>query len=703
MKRLIFVFCLTLVAAFAMNASATTGPFTEPLTGAILSVDLNGGQSGYTRPTEGWNGSTTAGEFDADAYGVVWSPWAGPDWSGGDNGQLPQNSEPVGQDTVSISKTFTFNGTPSTVIVDNVGTTPIDPPITVTITADGNLSSYKANWPISSRDRDGADTNDGYMFRDFIFGYKSGSNTQGTNYLKVEFSGLTVGGNYMVALYAHDKTSASPDNSVTWTATPPPHQAGYTDAGGFLAPDDVQTITWSGSTALQAPAVFTLTADGDGKVTVWGFGGDGITGHSDSGNTYFNGFQLVPVPEEPEEPPPVVCSQIIDLGTLGGDGSSEAYSVNEKGQIVGYAYSSDGNSYACLFDPTGDANKNINLWTLGTTSDDPYSTVKSKAYSINNSGQIVGFAQNVDDKQHACLFDPTGDANKNIDLGTLGGQSSEARSINNHGQIIGFAMDSEGLRACLFDPTGDANNNINLGTITCCGNFDLAYSINDHGQVVGYGFNNATRTHAGLYDSTGDANNNIDLGTMGGDESSARCINNNGQIVGFARDSNSNFRAAIFDPTGDANNHIDLGTLGGLYSHARSINNKGYIVGDAHTSDGGYRACLFDPTGQGENTNLNDILPPDANWTLWHAYSISDNGWIVGHGIHYEGAYGYIHAGLLILDVVDYPDLKSFAEQWLMSGTGLSADLYPDDMVDFKDFAEFAKYWFEYRPGDWSL
>jgi len=406
MKRL--VFCLILVAAFAMNASATTGAFTEPLTGAILSVDLNGGRSDYTRPTEGWNGSTTAGEFNADAYGVVWSPWAGPDWSGGDNGQLPQNSEGVGQDTVSISKTFTFNGTPASPekIDDKVGTTPIDPPITVTITADGNLSSYKANWPISSRDRDGADTSDGYMFRDFIFGYKSGSNTQGTNYLKVEFSGLTVGNEYTVALYAHDKTSASPDNSVTWTATPPPHQAGYTDAGGFLAPDDVQTITWSGSTALQAPAVFTLTADGDGKIAVWGFGGDGITGHSDSGNTYLNGFQLVPVQETT---PPwhfvlhdneqlIVTDYQYEGGELYDTSSLIVDSGGDTGG-VGYAFATDNSTVSLLtgqlgclytggaistFVPCGSSSVNITGGSVNTfaASDSSTTTIHGKNFVL---------------------------------------------------------------------------------------------------------------------------------------------------------------------------------------------------------------------------------------------------------------------------------------------------------------------------------
>jgi len=55
--------------------------------------------------------------------------------------------------------------------------------------------------------------------------------------------------------------------------------------------------------------------------------------------------------------------KIIDLGTLGGN-ESGAYSINNQGQIVGYAYDSSGNFRATLFDPTG-GGKNIDLGTLG--------------------------------------------------------------------------------------------------------------------------------------------------------------------------------------------------------------------------------------------------------------------------------------------------------------------------------------------------
>jgi probable HAF family extracellular repeat protein len=83
-----------------------------------------------------------------------------------------------------------------------------------------------------------------------------------------------------------------------------------------------------------------------------------------------------------------------------------------------------------------------------------------------------------------------------IDLGTLGGSLSYAYSINDSGQIVG----SSGGRACLFDPTGQGNN-IDLNTlIDPSSGWTLihAYSINNNGWVVGWGINPVGETHAYL-------------------------------------------------------------------------------------------------------------------------------------------------------------------------------------------------------------
>jgi probable HAF family extracellular repeat protein len=313
--------------------------------------------------------------------------------------------------------------------------------------------------------------------------------------------------------------------------------------------------------------------------------------------------------------------QIIDLGTLDGRPYSYARSINNLSQIVGFAEKlpvlpEPSSRIATLFDPTGSGN-NIALCE----------TV-SEAWSINNLGQIAGRVGG-----RATLFDPTGGGN-NIDLDP-GGMYSFAQSINDHGQIVGMA---EG-RATLFDPTGGGNN-IDLGTLGGTGS--EARSINNLGQIVGTATDSLGRWRATLFDPTG-GGNNIDLGTtLGGTWSEASSINNLGQIVGQSWVSLRESRATLFDPTGGGNN-IDLGTLPGegrWISSAFSINNIGQIVGTD-----GRRAVLFDPTGGGNNIDLNTLIDPALGWRLGVAYSINDNGWIVGEGMN---SAGYERAYLLI-------------------------------------------------------
>jgi len=78
--------------------------------------------------------------------------------------------------------------------------------------------------------------------------------------------------------------------------------------------------------------------------------------------------------------------QIIDLGTLNGCPSSNAYSINNHGQIVGWSQDSLKNERATLFDPTG-GGKNIDLNTL---IDPGLGWTLRSAHSINDNGWIVG-------------------------------------------------------------------------------------------------------------------------------------------------------------------------------------------------------------------------------------------------------------------------------------------------------------------------
>ena len=83
----------------------------------------------------------------------------------------------------------------------------------------------------------------------------------------------------------------------------------------------------------------------------------------------------------------------------------------------------------------------------------------------------------------ACAsFGPTG-----IDLGTLGGDSSEASAINNRGEVVGRSKTGAGRTHGFVYRAGVM---VDLGT-PAGGTYSHATAINDRGQVVGYGGINA--------------------------------------------------------------------------------------------------------------------------------------------------------------------------------------------------------------------
>ena len=276
-----------------------------------------------------------------------------------------------------------------------------------------------------------------------------------------------------------------------------------------------------------------------------------------------------------------------DLGTFGGP-ASVAFSVNARGDVVGQSDTAilDTNgveyiSVAFLADRSG-------VHNIGTLP----GFNNSQAYDINNKGQVVGWTYNEDPAVPFRTL-PTFRAfvyhrGTMVDIGTLGGATSIARGINDSGRIVGssriFAetVSAQEIHAFLFE-RGEMTD---LGTLFPGHTYSEALAINNRGQIVGHsGATRSSPREAFLYEHGVMSA----IGTLGGNSSTAWAINERGQVVGWSRTLSGETHAFLYEDGGMR----DLGTLGGSYSLAFGINNRGEIVGESETSSGDVHAFLY--------------------------------------------------------------------------------------------------------------
>jgi probable HAF family extracellular repeat protein len=132
------------------------------------------------------------------------------------------------------------------------------------------------------------------------------------------------------------------------------------------------------------------------------------------------------------------------IGTFGGD-FSEAYAINNAGQVVGLA------ALVAFRSPRGDHHaflyRDRVLQDLGTLGDG----VSSRANDINDAGQIVGASEYAYSPDTSGPIHPFLYQNRLMrDLGTLGGPNAEAYGINNAGAVVGYSDLADGMTAHAF-------------------------------------------------------------------------------------------------------------------------------------------------------------------------------------------------------------------------------------------------------------
>ena len=263
----------------------------------------------------------------------------------------------------------------------------------------------------------------------------------------------------------------------------------------------------------------------------------------------------------------------------------------------------------------------VDLGTLGGPS--------SEALAINAAGQVVGRAEVVKGTEHAFLYCN----GKMYDLGALGGSHSEGFAINDRGQVVGQALiDDKENHAFLYSE----GRMTDLGTLG--GTSSHANGVNANGQVIG-GFL-LEMPHGFLYSG----GKMTDIGLLpGGSSICVLEINARGQVVGFA-DVDGADHAVLYSD----GRLSDLGTLGGTASCALDINANGQVTGSATTTAGAEHAFLY---SNGEMTDLGTLGGKSSRGHL-----VNDVGQVVGRAQNAKGEmHAFLYSGGKMIDIGTLP------------------------------------------------
>jgi len=321
--------------------------------------------------------------------------------------------------------------------------------------------------------------------------------------------------------------------------------------------------------------------------------------------------------------------QLTDLGTLAGYANSRAYDINNQGQIVGQV------AEITTANPGIEAKAILWDGAKVTLIETPDGLPLGVAQGINESGQIVGGSGVENYGSHG--FDFAGLSSRAFTFvpgkkQDLAATQSRAYAINKGGQIVG-QLDTN---ATLW------NNGVPLKLAVSPEVLQsTATAINEKGTVAGIVTLGGGKRQAALWS---DGKIQI-LGTLPGDDQSiANAINDKGQIVGSSGEKGSYWNQPFLWENGKMEMLMPLDGRTWI-NQVMDINQGGQIVG-CGMKDGVYmHAVAWEKQDDLELPgDLNDLTDDLAGLTLMRANAINDQGQIVGEA---RNSKGEIHAFLL--------------------------------------------------------
>ena len=332
---------------------------------------------------------------------------------------------------------------------------------------------------------------------------------------------------------------------------------------------------------------------------------------------------------------------VTDLHRTDGAPLSDAYELNERGQVVTGGSGGTGPTEAYLWDrgatteivapsggyvvPTDLTERGVVValeqiepehhisftWDDGVSTQLPPGDHWALAVDGNAHGHVAGFrlgARGFYGPTEAVLWDD----GEPLDPPTTGNGS--VLEVNDRGVAIVTTSGPGGYRASLWR-VGDE---LLTPLPSTDGRPTSAHAINEAGVVAGVAAPTASDAHAVVWR----AGRAIDLGTLGGATSSPGgpvALNERGHVVGTSETAQGGEHAFLWR----GGRMIDLGTLGGPTSEAVAVNDRGQVVGHSDTASGERHAFLWE---DGRMIDLDAVAGEGASTVV----DINDRGQVIG-------------------------------------------------------------------------